>query len=209
MRETFKELTLSDEFMEQFTGFMLGDGFFSNQNKSKHTSQFCMRNLHPSYIHELSRKLTQEGVDHIIRIEETKGNFPGSKKSSGLYTKFYVTFHDLEKKWYETRSDGTHFKIVPADLKLTPLSLLQWYIGDGYLVNLRGTPQRVQFCTDRYTDDEIVFLRDCFLRDFGMDIQIDWHRRRLRVPKRQLGDFFDILPKCPADISEDLGYKWA
>lgn len=209
MRELFKEVNLSDEFQQHFTGFMLGDGYMSNRNKSKHSAQLIVSNVNPSYILAISGLLEREGIDHTVKIKTIKGGFTGSRKSSGVFTKFYKTFMDLEGKWYETKSDGTHFKIVPNDLKLTPISLLQWYIGDGYLVNLKGNPERVQICTDRYTDDEIIFLRDCFNRDLGLDIQIDWHRRRLRIPKRMLNDFFSILPKCPDEISEELGYKWA
>lgn len=209
MREFFKERNLSDEFMENFNGFMLGDGYLSNRNKSKHSAQFIMRNKYPSYIYYVSELLAKEDVDHMIKINDVKGNFPGSTYASTVYTKFYTTFTDLEERWYETRDDGTHFKIVPNDIQLTPISLLQWYIGDGYLVNLKGVPQRVQFCTDRYTDEEIIFLREVFHRDIGLDIQIDWNRRRLRVPKRMLNDFFDILPECPMQFESNLGYKWA
>lgn len=209
MRELFKECNLSDEFMENMTGFMLGDGYLSNRNKSKHTCQFIMTNVNPSYIYELSSMLSDEKVEHTVKIKDKPGGFKGSRVSSSLYTKFYVTFAELEDKWYDRRNDGTHYKIVPNDLKLTPISLLQWYIGDGYLVNLKGVPQRVQFCTDRYTDDEIFFLQECFKRDLGLDIQIDWNRRRLRIPRRHLNDFYDILPKCPSNIKDELGYKWA
>lgn len=209
MREFFKERNLSDEFMQSFEGFMLGDGYLSNRNKSKHSAQFIMTNKYPSYIYYVSEMLLKEDVSHIVKLRDRQGNFPGSKAASSTYTKFYKTFTDLESRWYETRDDGTHFKIVPRDLKLTPISLLQWYIGDGYLVNLKGVPVRVQFCTDRYTDDEIVFLRDCFERDFNIPIQIDWNRRRLRVPKRHLDDFFAVLPSCPKQFENDLGYKWA
>lgn len=209
MKEHFKKLDLSDEFMENFTGFMLGDGYLSNRNKSTHSSQFIIVNVNPSYIHSTARLFKSEGIEHTVRIKNRPGGFSGSRISSTLDTKFYVTFAELEDRWYDQRSDGTHYKVVPNDLKLTPISLLQWYIGDGYLVNLKGSPVRVQFCTDRYTDDEIVFLNECFTRDFGLSIQIDWNRRRLRVPKRMLGDFFDILPKCPSLIEDELGYKWA
>lgn len=209
MRELFKEVNLSDEFKQHFTGLMLGDGYLSNRNKSRHSAQFLVTNVNPSYILSLSKMLDKENVDHTIKIKTIKGGFTGSKKSSGLFTKFYKTFMDLEEKWYETRSDGTHFKTVPNDLKLTPISLLQWYIGDGYLVNLYGNPERVQICTDRYTDEQIIFLRDCVLRDLNIDMQIDWNRRRLRVPKRRLNDFFEVLPNCPGDIKDELGYKWA
>lgn len=209
MRELFKECNLSDEFMEHLNGLLLGDGYFSNRNKSKHSCQFILTNVNPSYIFEISRLLANENIDHIVKIRDKQGGFEGSRKSSSLYTKFYVTFAELERKWYGQRSDGTHFKVVPNDLKLTPNTLLQWYIGDGYLVNLKGKPERVQFCTDRYSDEEIIFLKECFNRDFGLEIQIDWTRRRLRIPKRLLGDFFEILPDCPGSIKHELGYKWA
>lgn len=209
MREFFKERNLSDEFMEYFVGFMLGDGYLSNRNKSKHSAQFIVTNKFPSHAHFVSQLLAREGIDHIVKIGDKQGGFKGSKASSTVYTKFYKTFSDLEEEWYTTRSDGTHFKRVPSNLKLTPISLLSWYIGDGYLVNLHGKPTRVQFCTDRYTDDEIRFLRDCFERDFGIQAQIDWNRRRIRIPTRHLEQFFAILPDCPLLINDDLGYKWA
>lgn len=208
-RQNFKTVQFSDEFEEHFKGFMLGDGYLSNRNKSKHSCQFLISNVNPDYIRYVSKLLENEGIDHTVQIGSKKGNFPGSKKSSIVSTKFYKTFADQEEKWYKTRSDGTHFKIVPPDLKLTPLSLLQWYIGDGYLVNLKGKPERVQICTDRYSDDEILMLKEMFERDLGLNIQVDWNRRRLRIPKRMLADFFDLLPECPTDIQDALGYKWA
>jgi hypothetical protein len=203
-----KELTLSDEFLEHFKGWMLGDGFLSNQNKCKSSSHFVVTNVNHSYVYEVSELMSKENIDHTVKLNDKQGSFKGSKASSTVYTKFYVTFAEFERKWYKTREDGTHFKIIPGDLKLTPTSLLHWYLGDGYLVHLKGLPQRVQFCTDRYTDDEIIFLRDCFNRDIGLDIQIDWNRRRLRIPKRMLNEFFDILPDCPERIHNELGYKW-
>lgn len=209
MREIFKEIVLSDEFLEHFKGWMLGDGYLSNRNKSKHSSQFLVTNVNPSYILEVSNLLSNENIDHNVKLKNIQGGFKGSKLSSQVSTKFYVTFAKLERIWYSTRDDGTHYKTIPNDLKLTQTSLLHWYIGDGYLVNLKGKPVRVQFCTDRYADDEIVFLQECFHRDIGLNIQIDWNRRRLRIPTRMLNDFFEILPKCPETIHKELSYKWA
>lgn len=209
MREFFKTIEVSDEFMEYFTGFMLGDGFLSNRNKSKHSSQFIVTNKFTAHADFVSAMLEREGIDYMKKYRDKHGGFKGSTASSTVYTKFYKTFADLESVWYAQRDDGTHYKIVPPDIKLTPKVLLTWFIGDGFLNRLHGNPVRAVFCTDRYTDDEIRFLRDCFERDTGIPIQIDWYRRRLRIPKRHLNDFYAILPKCPEMIYDDLGYKWA
>ncbi|MCS1350364.1 hypothetical protein [Mechercharimyces sp. CAU 1602] len=208
MREFYKEIDFKEEFSEHFKGFMLGDGYLSNRNKSKCSAQFCLSNVNPTYITTVSDMLTQQNIKNSVRLFSRKGGFKGSRYSSVVTTLFYKTFSELEEKWYRMRDDGTHYKKVPNDLKLTRTSLLHWYIGDGYLVHLRGDPVRVQFCTDRYTDDEIMFLRDCFERDIGLKIQIDWNRRRLRIPKRLLHDFFSVLPECPNEFIEELGYKW-
>lgn len=209
MGRQFKELDLSPEFMEHFAGLMLGDGYLSNKNKSKYSCQLILTNKNLSYIYFVSNILSKEGIEHTVKVKDKQGSFPGSGKTSSLYTKFYVTFAELEDKWYAKREDGTHFKIVPHDLKLTPTVLLHWYIGDGYLVHLKGKPIRVQLCTERYTDDEIMFLRDCLERDLNLKSQIDWNRRRLRIPQRYLADFFDVLPACPNTLVDELGYKWA
>jgi hypothetical protein len=50
----------------------------------------------------------------------------------------------LRKKWYR-KVNGKILKVIPRDLKLTPTTLLFWYLGDGSLVRRKNDKNRVPF----------------------------------------------------------------
>jgi len=66
------------------------------------------------------------------------------------------------QRWYPNKH-----KKVPADLRLAPVSLANWYMGDGYRRNNHGYPYAC-FCTDGFARDELDPLV-VQIRDLGFD----------------------------------------
>jgi DNA-binding XRE family transcriptional regulator len=66
----------------------------------------------------------------------------------------------LRKKWYR-KVNGKILKVIPRDLKLTPTTLLFWYLGDGSLVRRKNDKNRVPFivlATNNFLKEDINFL---------------------------------------------------
>lgn len=198
----FKTLNLSNDFIEHFNGWMLGDGTLSNIKKSKHSASLQITNVNEDYINYVSKIFDKENIEYSI--SRVKGNFNGSKLSYRIETKFYVTFSELEKRWYEYDFELKRKKIIPTDLELKDNTILQWFLGDGYLTNLKLKPQRIMFCTDRYNIDEVNMLKDLLSNYYGITVQIA-DRNRLRIPKKDIKKFTLKLLECPV---ESFKYKW-
>ncbi len=66
----------------------------------------------------------------------------------------------LRNKWYK-KINGKSIKIVPRDLKLTPTTLLFWYLGDGSLIRRKKDLSRIPFivlATNNFLEEDIEFL---------------------------------------------------
>jgi hypothetical protein len=203
MAHFFKELNLSKNFISHFEGLMLGDGHLTNVRKSKHSASLQVKNMNLDYIEYLGKLFESEGIEFKIQ-EAYRGNFPGSKESYMIETKFYPVFRQLEQEWYENDEEGSRRKTIPNDFVLTPNTMLQWFIGDGYVVNLKGKPVRVMFCTDRYNAIEIRELQYWLLRGWDIETRVA-DRNRLAIRQSMFDKFYDALPKCPV---ESFLYKW-
>jgi len=69
-------------------------------------------------------------------------------------TKSLPSIYNLHKYWYK-KIDNKYIKILPSNIEelLTPISLADWIMDDGYF-----TEDSVKICTDNFTKDEVSKL---------------------------------------------------
>ncbi|MEM7814613.1 MAG: helix-turn-helix domain-containing protein, partial [Candidatus Aenigmatarchaeota archaeon] len=73
------------------------------------------------------------------------------------YSEKLISFRE---KWYKKINDKT-IKIIPRDLKLTPTTLLFWYLGDGSLIRRKSDKNRVPFivlATNSFSKEDVELL---------------------------------------------------
>jgi len=76
----------------------------------------------------------------------------------------------LRENWYK-KINGKTVKVLPKDLRLTPTTLLFWYLGDGSLIRRKNDPNRVPFivlATNNFLKEDIDFLIQK-LKDLGLN----------------------------------------
>lgn len=134
--------------LNQPTGSFSKKQSILEENWVKHINkQFLSENIQTniSYDHYLS-----DGVNRMPRIL--------------LLTQSTVQFFVEYIRWY-----GTGKKRVPMDLKLSPTSILHWYMGDGELSN---DPVRIDFHTEGFEKAEVEFLIDLFHAETGIEAYV-------------------------------------
>jgi hypothetical protein len=154
--------------------------------------------------------------------------------SNGTFRFQTATWKDLaifESSWYECADEETmrrqpwrHYrKRIPEGFRLTPLSGLLWYLGDGYLVqkSTRETSQVIRFATHdlplsglvgtlipqlvrilRCERNEIATHRDKRVQgypEYGFEICI---------PARYVPRWLQFIGPCPESVTS-YRYKWA
>ena len=70
-------------------------------------------------------------------------------------------------------------KIVPKDLKLTPIVLAYWIAGDGSWDRSRNA---VKICTNGFTENEVKFLIDNLLRKLDISSKLVFAKKNFEGP---------------------------
>lgn len=211
--KTYKDLKpLTKEQMELINGSLLGDaslvGGCNNPNHnwrfSKRQSKFDKDGVdkknymdwHFSFLGEYSSNLSDNKI-------KNKYNENTTLKLDYYFSYDYVTyahpiFTDLAKKWYKNDGQGNWdrnknnkiIKIIPNDLKLTPLSLCIWLMDDGFCY---PKDANAVLCTHGFTIDEVDFLTNKLKQDLNISAKrrIEWRGYPIIYIGRK--SYFDMI----------------
>ncbi len=113
-------------------------------------------------------------------------------------------WRQLEAKWYVPRADHHWFKrrkIVPQDLRLTPLTLCVWHMDDG---SINPKDANIELNTQGFTTEEVDFLIERLDKDLG----IKSHKKKASKPgqwKIYVGrdSYFDFIDMIKPHIEWD------
>jgi hypothetical protein len=100
-------------------------------------------------------------------------------------------FYKQYQRWYRFRN-GKFIKSVPTDVRITPVSVMMWYLGDGSVVHPKDDSTiNLRLSTDGFTKDEVDYLVTK-LEEIG----ISCHRNtsnRIMIDASGIPAFFDFI----------------
>lgn len=191
-------------------GELLSDGHLDHYNRP--SSAYSRNSKHESYLKWTSNELTRFGIEQCGKIRRYD-SFVKSRSSGKLFSyvdfnygsRNYIELKDLWEKWYrpatqeEREKDRKFIKIVPKDLKLTPLICRQWYIGDGH-----SQGGGIFLCTECFSVHEVNFLMDQLI---GLGFKgTRTTTNRIYISVRSAPNFLNYVGPCPVKCYE---YKWS
>ena len=183
---------------EILIGSLLGDGTLRKKNRGFKDNCTFVKN---------QCKKDKDGNDKIDYMKWHFDSFSPYSSSIGIVKKrkaqnqyefrtgANVVFTELEKKWY-IPSDKKRIKIIPSDVKLTPLSLCVWFMDDG-----TNYPEKRQakIYSQSFSYEEHEFLCDRVKKDIGIVLKIQKYKHQFNLyisPKYYLEFINTIKPHC-------------
>lgn len=156
-------------FGEIVDGILLGDGGLDKKG-ILHIDQ-CLRR--EGWLLDLQAWFRLTGGDAKIIPTEAKVRFIGERLVLGgegrhLYTPAYTFLQDQRKRWYP---DGV--KIVPRDIRMTPMVAAQWFCGDGTGAK-NGT---LRFYTNGFDGTDVDILVTHLRDELGIRAAADGNTR--------------------------------
>lgn len=176
-----KTIEFSNKQKQIITGVMLGDGYmYSSSNTGKHSARFEIEQAfhHKEWIEQLKLLLGLENRPTESRYKQAtngkKGNktlcyrfYKTNKSFLPIWKNFYLPKKDyIEKYGYFSKQNIRQAKTIPTDIKLTPLVLYHWYVGDG---TLKG--KRPVYCTLGFPKTELEKLIPKF-KKLGIEAEL-------------------------------------
>lgn len=206
MESQIKEkIILTSMQKEVLYGALLGDGCLAKRQASSNAifSYISKSRQHVEFVASyFSEYWSSEKIKDFARIDDRT-----NKIYSGSRVKTYSnqTFTEEYEKWYKNG-----IKSIPVDLKLTPLTCLIWYIGDGCISHSKNT-QYIKLATQCFSkeDQERILLPQ--LKDFEAHlIKADVSKNGkqqyfIYIPRRKIKKFLEYIGPCPFS---DYQYKW-
>ena len=185
---------LSQKAIEWINGELLGDG--SLRSRSHCSAQFTYGTKHLEYIRYISKILNSFGIKQGGRINKHLSKF-------GCYSYHYRSLSyaellPLHKEWYP---EGK--KVVPKNLKLTPLTCRQWYIGDGTLQGLKKTKPDIRLASQGFTVYDVEWLVDQMV-NLGFRVT-KTDNNKIHISVYSTEEFLEYIGSCPVECYK---YKW-
>ena len=180
----YSKTYMTEQMLEAVDGFLLGDGGIKPTKTcaafscSVQYEEFC--NYLMSFFECYQPTVKPYTVkDKRIKSGETKG-FLGR-------TKYHPDIWKQYQRWYPSGQ-----KRVPQDVRLTPLSMLLWYLGDGSLRIRSNQIGEVTICTDSFQPDNITDVLITNLRKYNIHPKLN-NDNRLHLYSQNIIPLFKLI----------------
>jgi len=227
-------IILSTELLEIIEGELLGDGCLLNHKLSGTYHHGSKYNEYISWISKTLSNfgINQSGKNCAVKVKCNNNIFNMYHYTSrryvelkNLHHRWYlkefkycpyceIIFHSKTvnmDNWKNKRkcpicnNHDMKRKIVPCDLKITPLMLRQWYIGDGSLARNKKSFSLTLASMSFLKSHVRHLIRELEMLGFKCH-----HNKRntISISVYSIIDFFSYIGTCPKEIRNIYGYKW-
>ena len=187
---------LSREAIRWINGELLGDGCL--QSYSKQSACFQYGSQHLEYVQYVAHMLREFGIEQVGKTH--KYSYKGYAGCSYTYaSRSYIELLPLQKVWYP---EGK--KEVPRDMRLSPVTCRQWYIGDGSLCCGISHRPYIVLCTDSFSVLDVEWLIS-ELSEIGILATRYPSNNRICISTYSTIDFLNYIGQCPVEC---YLYKW-
>lgn len=189
--------TLSQEATEWINGELLGDGCL--QSRSKYSANFQYGSKYLEYIKYIKNTLNSFEIELVGRIY--KYYYKGMDCYIYQYlSRTYAELLPIQKRWYPNGK-----KIVPRDLKLTPITCRQWLIGDGSLIHqTKYGRSYLMLYTNGFPSLDVKWLVKN-LNILGFKATRRSFNNSIGISVYSTQDFLNYVGPCPVKCYQ---YKW-
>lgn len=177
---------LNKDIIEAIDGFLLGDGCLYNDKRCKNskTARITCGLEHRDFCEYLMEPF--QNYKPIISKQKSKTMKQGYKWIG--QSKYHPDLYVHWKRWYKEGKT----KQPPDDVRITPTSVLMWYLGDGSLVK-NNKSICIRLSTDGFHPDRVDFLISKL-----NDKDVKCHRNndnRIQIKAKGIPNFFKLIGK--------------
>jgi len=180
---------MTEDIIEWVDGLMLGDGYI-NFTRDGYVS--CRYRLDSS-----SKEWVQYGMSKLKDYEPngiTTYNKITEKTPNPIWVSQTLMHPDINSQAIRWYSGPNRTKKIPLDVRITPISVMLWYLGDGsfhYEEDGNMSVLRLATCAfDRKDLEEIIIPK---LKAYNIDCYVDNYKNDIHVRTESTKDFFNFI----------------
>lgn len=182
---------MTEKMLEWVDGFNLGDGYIGFRKKDYMGARFIIGSTTRAWT-----SYAMSGLHAYRPSEPSQCGEPCSKRPNVTWSSATLTHPDIVKqarRWYPKGK-----KIVPSDVRITPTSLLLWYLGDGSIhEDIKRNIVLLRLATCSFSASDIDKILVPKLKEKGFDCAREKQKNDIRIKSHSISKFFDFIGTEP------------
>ena len=178
---------LGEDIIEWTDGFLLGDGYIGFKEQYQN-ARFIIGSAEIEWTKYAMQKYTSYNPSPIKTYNEICERRPNPIWESK--TKTHPDIVSQAQRWYGGEGQS---KKIPQDVRITPTSVMLWYLGDGSFTQFGDNSSCLRLATcafDRQDLEKIVIPK---LRTYHIDAYVDDYKNDIHVRAESTKDFFNFI----------------
>lgn len=180
------KLFMTEDLLEWTDGFLLGDGGINFKNHKRHMGS----RFHFGSVHKEWTQYAMSGFSSYKPSEPRQYGKIRLKSPRLCWSSRTLTHPDIveqAKRWYPEKH-----KEVPDDVRITPTSVLLWYLGDGSICHReKTTVLRLATCSFSPMSIDGILVEK--LKDLGIDCYRTKCKNDIKIRSKSIGRFFEFI----------------
>jgi hypothetical protein len=180
----------TEETVGWVDGLMLGDGGINfKKSKEFQGSRYALGSS--------SREWAKYGMSGLsVYSPDDPGSYQkiDKKHPNPIWYSKTKTHPDIvkqAKRWYSGKNES---KVVPEDVRITPMSVMLWYLGDGSLTKIKkNNAYFVRFATCSFSEYEIDGILVPKLNKYGIECGRDRWKNDIVIYGGSIRNFFNFI----------------
>lgn len=187
----FSKRYMTEQTVEFVDGFLLGDGNIGFDKNGRYTgARFQMGSLYKDWT-----DYAMSGFSVYCRNESYQTGKIDEKHPNQMWLVSSLTHPDIidqARRWYPYNNE--YKKVIPQDIRITPTSVMLWYLGDGSLTVVEESNTAfIRFATCSFTVEDIENILMPKLRAIGLECVRDVSKNDIRLSASSIVKFFDYI----------------
>ena len=189
---------LTDRMTEWFDGFLLGDGSlrFSNAYFKKHNDVKYARISMGSVKKEWTEYAMSGFTPYLMNGNIDIGEYiyeDSPRHPNPLYLSRSLGHPDIAfqvKRWYPLPKTK---KVIPKDIRITPISVMLWYLGDGSFHYSEKNSSQLRIATCSFKREDLVGIILPKLKDLNINSYVDKYKNDIHICTESIKNFFNLI----------------
>lgn len=180
---------MDEKTLEWVDGFLLGDGSIGRKRRTGITGA---RLTIGTSSREWAEYAMQGFSAYSFSVPKESKRLDSPKNPNSMWSSATLTHPDISlqlSRWYPDSK-----KDVPLDVRITPTSVLLWYLGDGSIcTDEESNYSAVRLATCSFSIDKIEQILIPKLAVYGIECVREKSKNDIRIRTPSIGAFFDFI----------------
>lgn len=180
---------MSESTVEWVDGYLLGDGYINFRKPMFSSSRFRIDSTEKDWVN-----YGMSGLKNYSPREPKLYDNVTEKRPNPIWmaqTLMHPDINSQAARWY---SGINQTKKIPIDVRITPISVMLWYLGDGsFHYEEDGNMSTLRLATCAFDTNDLKQIIIPKLQSHNIDCYVDDYKNDIHIRAESIKDFFNFI----------------